>query len=123
MTLYNFVTAIIAAFAVGVIIVLARRQRLGLYNTLWWMLAVVGILTTGFFPQLLDKVGWALGIHYPPILPIILALCILFVKVLTMDMERSRQEMKIRILAQKMAAYEAELLVLRKQAGADADEL
>lgn len=116
MTLYNVAAASISLFFVVLMIVLIRRQRLGIIYTLWWLLAIVGMLSLGFFPAIADWAGQLLGIHYPPVLPIILALCLLFVKILTMDMAATRQEMRIRILAQKMAAYETELQHLKGDA-------
>ena len=112
---FNLPAAFVALLSAGVILLLVRRQRLGVLHTLWWLLSVVGILVLGLFPPVADLVGRALGIHYPPVLPIVAALCLVFVKILTMDMERTRQEAKIRILAQRMAAYEAELRELKER--------
>lgn len=109
MTPYNYPAAIISVLSVVMIIHLVRRQRLGAMHTFWWLFAACGILVLGLFPSVADGVGAFFGIHYPPVLPIVAALCLLFVKVLTMDVAMMRQESKIRILAQKMAAYEVEL--------------
>jgi len=117
MTLYNITAAAISLFFVGLILLLVRRQRLAVFHTLWWLFAVAGMLVAGFFPMILDRVGWFLGVQYPPVLPIIIALCFLFVKVLTMDIEKTKQEMKLRVLAQKMAAYDAELRRLKSFIG------
>ncbi|BCS89481.1 hypothetical protein PSDVSF_27230 [Pseudodesulfovibrio sediminis] len=110
---FNLPAAVIALLFAASVLLLVRRQRLGVLHTLWWMVLVAGTLVLGLFPAVADWIGESVGIHYPPVLPIVLALCLLFVKVLTMDMERTRQEMQIRILAQKMAAYEAELQELK----------
>ncbi|WP_239057862.1 DUF2304 domain-containing protein [Pseudodesulfovibrio sp. JC047] len=98
-----------------------RRQRLGVMHIFWWILAVFGLLFAGLFPQLLDRIGWMFGISYPPVLPILLALCFLFVKILTMDIERTKQEIRLRIMSQKMASYEAELQRLREEKLAQKD--
>ena len=112
---FNLPAASVSLFSTAVILVLVRRQRLSVLHTLWWLSASAGMLVLGLFPSVADTIGRALGIHYPPVLPIVAALCLLFVKILTMDLERTRQETNIRILAQKMAAYEAELRELRAQ--------
>ncbi|MCJ2164995.1 MULTISPECIES: DUF2304 domain-containing protein [unclassified Pseudodesulfovibrio] len=109
MTPYNVTAAVISLFFVAVILLLVRRQRLGNRHTLWWLCTVAGMLAIGLFPSMADWVGTKLGVHYPPVLPIVLALCLIFVKILTMDIEWTRQESRIRILAQKMAAYEADI--------------
>ncbi len=106
---YRTTALCIAIVFVAAIVLLVRRRRLNILYTYWWTFSALAILILGFFPQLLDRVGHALGVYYPPILAIVVALCMLFVKVLTMDIERTRQEKQIRILAQRMAAYEVRL--------------
>jgi hypothetical protein len=113
MTPYNVTAAVISLFFVTVILFLVRRQRLGNLHTLWWLSTVAGVLAFGIFPSISDWVGSKLGVHYPPVLPLVLALCLIFVKILTMDIAWTRQESRIRILAQKMAAYEAEVRELK----------
>ncbi len=49
-----------------------------------------------------------LGVSYPPILAIVLGFGMLLIKILTMDVERSRQERRIRRLAQRLAMLEAQ---------------
>lgn len=71
------------------------------------------LILAGIFPQGVDWLGHKLGINYPPVLLIVVTLCVVVVKLLAMDIERTSHEAKIRILAQKMAAYEAELSRLR----------
>ncbi|WP_161598392.1 DUF2304 domain-containing protein [Pseudodesulfovibrio senegalensis] len=112
---YRTTALIIAVCFVAVIIALVRRQRLNVLYTYWWTFSAAAILALGIFPQMLDHVGRFLGISYPPILAIVVGLCMLFVKVLTMDIERTRQEKQIRILAQRMAAYEARLDAMARE--------
>ncbi len=113
MTVSNIITPAVSFFFIAILLLLIRRQRLGIFHTLWWLFSTISMFVLGFFPSVVDKIGIFLGIHYPPVLPIIVAICLLLVKVLTMDIERTRQEIKIRIMAQKMAAYEAELNSLK----------
>lgn len=109
MTQANLAAAVIALFFAGAILLLVRRQRLGSWQIFWWLAAAGGMAVLGLFPSVADWAGARLGIHYPPVLPIVVALCLLFVKVLTMDLERTRQERRLRILAQKLAGVEARL--------------
>jgi len=113
MTQYNLTAAFISLAFVAGFFYLVRRQRLGILHTMWWGLASLSVLLLGFFPKLSDWGAGLLGISYPPVLPIVLAICFLLLKVLTMDMEKTSQETRIRILTQKMAAYEAELAKLK----------
>jgi hypothetical protein len=123
MTLFNEVSAAIAVVAAGAIVWLIRRQRIGVYQTALWLGAVFCLVLFGVFPSILDWLGGLLGVHYPPILLIVVSLCILLVKLLTMDIQLTRQETRIRLLTQKMAAYEAQLTDLRKERDeADGDD-
>jgi len=113
MTRYNFISVVLAIFFGGLTIYLIRRQRLGVYQTLTWIFTALGLIGVGVFPQAVDWLGHQLGISYPPVLLIVVTLCLIVVKLLTMDIERTAHETKLRIMAQRMAAYEAELQELR----------
>jgi hypothetical protein len=52
--------------------------------------------------------GRLFGIHYPPILLLICAMCVVLIKLLFMDIDRSRQERQIRLLFQRLAILEHE---------------
>jgi hypothetical protein len=121
MTQANLAAAVIALSFAVVILLLVRRQRLGSWQILWWLAAACGMAVLGLFPSVADWAGERLGIHYPPVLPIVVALCLLFVKVLTMDLERTRQERRLRILAQKLAGVEARLHDLEHPSPGDSD--
>ena len=110
---HNLTTAAISLFFAGVILLLIRRQRLGGWQTVWWLCLAAGLVVLGLFPALTDRAGEWLGVHYPPVLPVVVGLCLVLVKTLPMDMAWTRQERKIRILAQKMAGMEAELRELK----------
>ncbi|WP_319584073.1 DUF2304 domain-containing protein [uncultured Pseudodesulfovibrio sp.] len=114
MTLFNEVSTVIALVVGGVIIWLIRRQRIGVYQTALWLGAVFCLVLFGVFPSILDWFGKLLGVHYPPVLLIIISLCILLIRLLTLEIQLTRHETSIRVLTQKMAAYEAQLADLRK---------
>ena len=105
----------IALVVGGVIIWLIRRQRIGVYQTALWLGAVFCLVLFGMFPSILDWLGRLLGVHYPPVLLIIVSLCILLIKLLTLEIQLTRHETKIRVLTQKMAAYEAQLMDLKEE--------
>jgi hypothetical protein len=50
--------------------------------------------------------GVLMGVSYPPILAVVVGLGLVLIKMLTMDVERSRQERKIRRLTQQLAILE-----------------
>lgn len=103
---YQLISAVIG-IAIGVtIIVLIRKNHLHSGYAAWWLLTAAAILTFGMFPELVDKVGYLLGVAYPPVLLIIIGVCVMLVKVLIMDIERTKQEQKLRRLVQRLALLE-----------------
>ncbi|MCF7977521.1 MAG: DUF2304 domain-containing protein [Chromatiaceae bacterium] len=88
---------------------LVRRSHLHGPYALWWVGIAFVVVGLGFFPKSFDLLAGQLGVSYPPILAVVLGFSLLLVKMLTMDLERSRQERRIRRLAQRMAILEAEL--------------
>lgn len=93
-------------FVAVVILFLVRRDHLHGPYAIWWIgvAATVGVL--GFFPRFFDYLAVYLGVSYPPVLAIIVGFSMLLVKILTMDLERSRQERLIRRLTQRLAMLE-----------------
>jgi hypothetical protein len=61
-----------------------------------------------------DWVGRLTGIHYPPVIPIIIGIGMILVRLLKMDIDRSRSERQLRRLTQKLAILEQELAQLRR---------
>ncbi len=66
--------------------------------------------------------GQGLGVHYPPVLVLVAATALLFVKSLTQDMDRCRREQNMRRLAQRLAMLEARLEAMEKKRRADTEE-
>lgn len=113
MTVQMTSTAI--GLVIGILILfLVRRDHLHGPYAFWWIGAAATIVLLGLFPQLVDRIALRLGISYPPMLAMVLGLALVLLKILTMDIERSRQERQIRRLAQQIAMIEA-----RKQSQAD----
>ena len=91
-----------------VILFLVRRDHLHGSYAIWWIGAAITIGLLGFFPRFFDYLAVHVGVSYPPILAVVLGFGMLLVKILTMDLERSRQERLIRRLAQRLAMLEAQ---------------
>jgi hypothetical protein len=101
-------TSMAIGVAVGVLILwLVRRDQLHGSYALWWIGMAAAVILLGSWPQLFDTVAAKLGVHYPPILALVLAFSLLLIKLLTMDVARSRQERQIRRLAQRLALLES----------------
>jgi hypothetical protein len=108
MITYQLTSMVIGVSLAIVILFLVRRDHLHGPYAVWWIGAAATVALLGFFPRLFDVLALKLGISYPPILAIVLGFSMLVVKILTMDLERSRQERLIRRLAQRLAMLEAQ---------------
>lgn len=106
---YNFTTSIIGILVVLSIFYLIRKNSIYVRYTFWWLTICGSILLFSVFPRLSDIIVRFLGISYPPAFIFFIAILMLFVKILFMDIERSRQEVRIRRLVQRLAILEAEM--------------
>jgi hypothetical protein len=104
----------------GSILWLVRRDHLHGSHALWWLAVAGGALLVGFWPRVVDMLGSLFGIHYPPMLVVLLALAALLLKLLQVDIDISRRERRMRRMIQKMAILELEVRELREQAGTGA---
>ena len=111
------VSATLGLLIATAIIYLIRKDKLHSRYALWWIPVALGVGFVGLFPEAIDWAGRHADIHYPPILPLIVAIGFLMVKILLMDLERSRNERKLHRLAQRLAMLEADLV--RKEGDAD----
>ena len=91
--------------AVG-ILMLVRRDHVQLRHAVWWIFVAFGIVILGAFPQWVDTIGHTLGVNYPPILAVLFSIGMILIKIVTMDIQRSRQERQIRRLTQRLAMLE-----------------
>jgi hypothetical protein len=63
----------------------------------------------------IDWLGTVTGIYYPPILPIVIGIGMILLRLLKMDVDRSRYERQMRRLTQKLAIVEQELRETRDE--------
>ncbi len=106
MTSAHIIAAFIGAVFSLTIVFLTRRDHISpLVAARWFALALL-VLFVGFFPSVVDVIGAKLGIGYPPIIPVLVALGAAMVKILLMDIERQRLNTKIDRLVQRMAILE-----------------
>lgn len=105
----SLVTGIIGIATALTIVVLIRKDHLHVRYGLWWMAAAAVFAVLGLFPAIVDRVAHSLGIAYPPVLALILGLVALLLKILVMDIERSRNAIKMQRLVQRIALLEADL--------------
>lgn len=106
---YQWTSALIGVLIAGTIFFLVRRDRLHGPYAAWWLIVAVTVVVAGVFPELFDKIAPFFGVAYPPTLALVLGMGLLLIKMLTMDLERSWQERRLRRMAQRLAMLEAEL--------------
>lgn len=106
---YQYTSTILAVLIAFKIFFLIRRDILHTRYALWWFTVASLVLIAGVFPKQIDKVAGMLGVNYPPILVIVLGIGLILIKMLNMDFDRSRQELKIRRLVQRIALLEEEI--------------
>jgi len=103
---YHWTTAIIGLMIALVIFFLIRRDILHVKRSLWWIGIAVLIVIMGFFPLSIAQLGVLLGVNYPPVLILTVGMGFILIKILSMDLERSKQERMLRRLNQKIAMLE-----------------
>ncbi len=105
----QWTTGILGVSIALIIIFLVRRDHLYTRYSVWWLSMAAAIFILGVFPRISDVLAGWLGVSYPPSLIFILAGVLYVLKILTMDIERSKMEVKIRRLTQRLAIMEERL--------------
>jgi hypothetical protein len=103
------ITGTIGIATAVAIMILIRRDHLHVRYGLWWMAAAITFSLLGLFPALFDNTAKYIGIAYPPVLALTLGIVILVLKILVMDIERSRNAIKLQRLIQRIALLESDL--------------
>ncbi len=114
MKIYLLITALLGIFTTITIFYLIRKDHLHIRYAFGWILIAIVIGVFGLRPQLIDVLSDNLGISYPPILAVIVAICFMLLKLLLNDLESSKQERRIIRLTQRLAILEAEKLEAEK---------
>jgi len=109
-----YTAAALGILIAGSILLLVRRDRLHGSHALWWLAIAGSALLVGLFPKAVDRIGMSLGVHYPPMLVVLLVMAAVLLKLLQIDIDISRRERRMRRMIQKMAILEMELRELRE---------
>ncbi|HEY6941362.1 DUF2304 domain-containing protein [Dokdonella sp.] len=113
-------SAILGVALAGAILFLVRRDHLHGPYAVWWFVIAAATFVLGVFPGIVVWLGHQTGIFYAPVLPIIIGLSLVLIRLLKLDIDRSKQERRIRRLTQKLAILEQELTRLGGVAPPDA---
>lgn len=105
----HLIAAIIGVILSVSIIILTRRDHLSPLVAARWLLIACLVLIISLFPTMIDKLGDLLGIGYPPVIPIIVALGAAMLKILLMDIAQQKMRVKLDRVVQKLAIIEKDL--------------
>lgn len=105
----SIITGFIGLATAIAIVILIRRDHLHVRYGLWWMAAAFVFTLLGFFPVLFDSFAKEIGISYPPMLALTIAVLVLVIKILVMDIERSRNAVRVERLTQRIGLLESDL--------------
>ena len=109
-------TVLVVGFGLAYAILhLVRRDHLYIRQGVFWIAIAVLSLGLAIWPRLIDALGAALGIAYPPTLLFLVAIVVLVVKSLLADIASTRLKRDIRRLNQRLAMLEAEHPVAEDQ--------
>lgn len=109
MTSANIVAAFIGAALSLTIVFLTRRDHISPLVAARWFVIAILVLLIGFFPSMVDWVGLQLGIGYPPVIPLIVGLGLAMIKILMMDIERQKLQVKLDRVVQRLAILEGNI--------------
>lgn len=117
-------TSIIGIITAITILILIRKDHLHVRFGLLWVSAAIVFAFLGLFPALFDSFAKYLGIAYPPILALTVAVIVLVLKILVMDLERSRNVIRMQRLVQRIGLLESDLREMQgkpREADQDSD--
>jgi len=105
----HFILSFLGVCVAFLIFFLVKRHLLQLRYTLFWFTIAFIILLLGLFPSLNIKLTQFLGIEYPPVFPITVAILLLFIKTLQQDIAITHKEKIIHRLVQELAILKEEI--------------
>ena len=103
------ITSIIGIIAAIIILILIRRDLLHVRYGLLWVAAAVVFALLGLFPAFFDNFAKYIGVAYPPVLALTIGVVVLVLKILVMDLERSRNAIRMQRLVQRIGLLESDL--------------
>lgn len=110
----NDLHLLMAALGIGlgtVILLLVRRDHLYIRHGVFWMVVALISVALGIWPNLVDRIGQATGVAYPPALLLLLAIMMLIVRAVIADMAFTRLSRDVRLLNQRIVLMESERIV------------
>ena len=111
-----YLTVLVIGFGLaGVILFLVRRDHIYIRQGVFWIMVALLSTLLGVYPSLIDILGGALGVAYPPTLLFLCAIIVLIVKALLGDIALTKVRRDLRRLNQRIALLETSELLPRSK--------
>ena len=110
---YHYTVLVIGFGLAYGILHLVRRDHLYIRQGLFWIAMALLSLALAVWPYLIDTLGSALGIAYPPTLLFLVAIVVLVVKALLGDIALTKVRRDLRRINQRIALLESDKPLLR----------
>jgi len=111
----QIVSSVIGFILAIVIYWLVRRDHLAPRQGLRWVFVATIVLILGTFPIIIDWIGVAVGVKYPPIIAVIVGLSAVLIKILLMDIQQTKLQVTQDRMIQKLAMLEADIDALKTE--------
>jgi hypothetical protein len=98
-----------------VVLELVRRRKLTEEYSFLWIAACGGLLVLSIWREILHTVARWLGVHYPPMVLLLVLIGVVFVASLCFSVIVSRQRQQIERLIEESAILTAEMRELRER--------
>jgi hypothetical protein len=108
MKIYQLVVLLMGVGLAGGILYLVRRDHLYIREGVFWIAIALASLAFGSWPYLIDSLGAALEVAYPPTLLLLAAIIVLIMKALLGDIAMTKLRRDVRRLNQRIALMESE---------------
>lgn len=118
----SVLTGLMGLVVAILILFLIRRDRLHVSYGALWVAVALGFALLGFVPSFFDRLAHFLGVGYPPVLGLSVAIILLVIKILVMDIEHSQARMRQQRLAQRLSFLEEELMALKSESASSTEE-
>jgi hypothetical protein len=110
---YYVTVLVIGLGLAAVILYLVRRDHIYIRQGVFWIAIALFSTLFGVYPTLIDVIGNALGVAYPPTLLFLVAIIVLTVKALLNDIALTKVRRDLRRLNQRIALLETSELLPR----------
>jgi hypothetical protein len=103
----SYLTVLVIALGLAVMILyLVRRDHIYIRQGVFWIVVACISMLFGLYPPLVDVIGSAFGVAYPPTLLLLVAIIVLLLKALLGDIALTKVRRDLRRLNQRIALLE-----------------